>query len=227
MLGLLRRAVTRRIIAGHKALGRIRTSEGQLQGTGMAKVGLALGYFQVMLAFCVGILILLLLAFGLQIRPAYDHSTKVVSISTPAMRPLKKGVMIANEIGKREMEAAEKASPIGLGEEIICLYNASDNPSEPEMAILTSKQIAYLKEDRVTSFPLKDVETVSDNAEYNQKYRPNYTDYTRYMIEVKTRKGARMRIAVMPMDDGPSFYQALLDSWKAESPEAAAKLKKN
>ena len=126
---------------------------------------------------------------------------------------------MANEMSQRDMENLKK---LNLGdtpedEDVIAYFSQpAPQDGEPEMAVLTNKRIAYLKGERVTSFDLKDIETILEGQKYREKYTPSYYgDTNRYPIEIKRRSGGRMRIVIEPALDGPSFSEALLDAWKA------------
>ena len=212
------------VVTGHLALGEIRESGGRLGGRSAAKAGLVLGYIWFVLAILAGLLIGLFVAL--------PYSTPVAVMSTPASVATKEarepGVKMANQMSSRDVERL-KTLNLGDGaedEDVIAYYNQGrPSDGEAEMAVLTNKRIAYLKGDRLTSFDLKDIETILQGSEYQQKYTPQYYDTTRYMIEIKRRTGGRMRIAIEPSRDGPSFGEALQDAWKSAGgvPEPAAK----
>ncbi|MBX6312508.1 MAG: hypothetical protein IRY99_06255 [Isosphaeraceae bacterium] len=127
---------------------------------------------------------------------------------------------MANEMGDAEIEAIRKALPDASDDKIVCTYIAESPSGQPEMAILTTTRLAYIKGQHLTTMDLKDIESLMDNDQYEQKYNlhmqgPIYNRPT-YNIEVKSRSGPRrMRIAIKPATEGEPFYQALEDAWKA------------
>ncbi len=206
------------IVTGHIALGEIRDSGGRLGGRSAAKAGLVLGYIWFLLLILAGSVVLWLMTVGFR--------TRSEAITHRAVR-VPSGFKMANQMSLRDLENLKK---LGLGdgpdEEIIASSNdATSTDEEPETAVLTTKRIAYLKGDRLTSFDLKDVDSILEGDRYEKKYTPNDHDATRYMIEIKRKTGGRMRIAIEPARDGPSFSEALQDAWKAAGgkPEEAAK----
>jgi hypothetical protein len=137
---------------------------------------------------------------------------------TPAAGRHSNGVKMANELGSLDLAQLHRLGVDDEGEsgDLICYYtNDTPEDGEPESAALTSKQIVFMKGERKTAFDLKDVDALMDSTAYRQKYTPNYIDTTRFTIEVKRRTGARMRIVIRPYEDGPPFYHALEDAWKA------------
>lgn len=206
------------IVTGHIALGEIRDSGGRLGGRSAAKAGLVLGYIWFLLLILAGAVVLWFMTVG------FGPRTEAI---TPRAVRVPSGFKMANQMSQRDLENLKR---LGLGdgpdEEIIASYsNATPTDEEPETAVLTTKRIAYLKGDRLTSFDLKDVDSILEGDRYEKKYTPNYHDVTRYMIVIKRRTGGRMRIAIEPARDGPSFSEALQDAWKAAGgkPEEAAK----
>ncbi len=196
------------IVTGHIALGEIRDSGGRLGGRSAAKAGLVLGYIWFLLLILAGAVVLWFMTVG------FGPRTEAI---TPRAVRVPSGFKMANQMSQRDLENLKK---LGLGdgpdEEIIASYsNATPMDEEPETAVLTTTRIAYLKGDRLTSFDLKDVDSILEGDRYEKKYTPKYHDVTRYMIVIKRRTGGRMRIAIEPARDGPSFSEALQDAWKA------------
>lgn len=210
------------IVTGLTALGEIRASGGRLGGRAMAKAGLWLGLVWVLLAIAVTAIFALF--FGLRAEP---HMTILPTTpSAPAPNRHASGVKMANELATFDLAQLQR---LGVGDEdesgeLICYY-ANDNPEdgEPESAALTSKQIVFMKGQRKTAFELKEIDELMDSAAYRQKYTPNYMDTSRYIIGVKRRSGARMRIVIRPYDDGPPFFHALEEAWKAAGGKPADK----
>jgi len=131
------------------------------------------------------------------------------------------GLRMANEVGEAEMAAVTRAMKLGPDEEFIALYNVSGPGYRPEMAVLTSGRLAYIKDNRLTDFPLKELEDVADNDAYTKRYGLSATDPNHFLIEARSRKGGQMRIKIGRTSDGPPFYRSILDAWKRADPEAA------
>ena len=207
------------IITGHMALGRIKRSGGRLEGRGLAWVGLGLGYAQFAIVTLALIIAAAFLAFGVgyvQTRTTPGPSVTFTTVENrPAPVALTQGVKMANEIGRREADVLEKLNLTTKEEPILCAYIAGGTAEEPELAALTSKRVTYTKEGRPTQFDLKDVTAVMDDRMYAEKYLQGQTVYNQFNIEIKGKDNQRMRIVIKPREDGPSFFEALNDAWKA------------
>ena len=206
------------IVTGHIALGEIRDSWGRLGGRSAAKAGLVLGYAWFILLILAGSVVLWFMAVG------FGPRTEAI---TPRAVRVPSGFKMANQMSQRDLDNLKKLGlGDGLDEEIIASYNnATPTDEEPATVVLTTKRIAYFQGDRLTSFDLKDVDSILEGDRYEKKYTPNDHDATRYMIEIKRKTGGRMRIAIEPARDGPSFSEALQDALEAAGgkPEEAAK----
>lgn len=202
------------IVTGHLGLSEIRAEGDRLSGRPQAKAGLALGYLQLLIAALVAVVAGWLLAVWTGSASAPVGVTSVAT-TRHASEP-QPGVRMLNEMTRRDFKAVEDLNLPQPDEVVIGLFEG-EPPAEPERAILTDRRIIYVKGDRVTELPLKEVESVIDSNEYQQKYTPNYFGSSHFMIEVKGKSGARMRIAITPNHDGPFFYQAIKDAWTAEA----------
>jgi len=198
------------VATGHAALGEIRDSGGRVEGRSLAKVGLGLGYFAIVLALIVGLLVLTY-SF-VRVEPP--------AVATPAAHwnDSERGVKMVNEMGREDFQRIEQSQVNIKEDEIIACYNAGPSNSDPEFALLTTRKIVYLKAGRSTAFDLKDVVDLKDDKAFEQAYhvqkQPNGTtvsdfDFETYHIEVRNKSGARMRINIQPEKDGPLFFDAL------------------
>ena len=199
------------IATGHAALGQIRESGGRLDGRPLAKVGLGLGYFYLVLALLAGVI--LLYAFALRSQSATE--TVEVKVATPApAEPEERGVKMVNEMNQADHNLIEGRNLNNAEGEIIACYNAGKGASNPELALLTTRQLIYLKDGRTTSFNLKDVAEIKDDNAYQRVYTPYNVDSANYYIEVMTKQGPRMRIIIQPKLQGSSFYEAIAGALK-------------
>lgn len=195
------------IVTGHMGLSEVRTEGGRLRGRPQAKAGLILGYLQLLIAAISVALVAWLFAVRVDMAPA----TATV-LTTSAQNH--SGVRMLNEMTTEDFQAVKR---LGIDEpaETIIGISEADSDGLNDLTVLTNHRIFSVKEGRVTELPLKDVDAVLDQDQYQRKYGPNYFDNSRFMIEVKGKPGARMRIAVTPSRDGPFFYQAIKDAWTA------------
>lgn len=198
------------VATGHAALGQIRESGGRLEGRPLAKVGLGLGYFMIVLGLIAGLLVGFYLLFMVR-------SMETAQIATPtptATAPDEGGVKMVNEMGQADYKLIEDHHLNNAEGEIIACYNAGKGAANPELALLTTRQLVYLKDGKGTSFNLKDVTSLKDDDEYQRKYTPNYWDTTNYYIEVTAKTGPRMRIIIQPKLQGSAFYEAIANALK-------------
>lgn len=215
------------VILGQRARTRIFESHNQLRGESTAIVGMTLGFVNL---FLFGLLLLFLLTglFTWRSSPVATPAPFVqheafVSPPVAAFAPLAPGVKMANEMGRADFDTIEKLQLASKAEPVICVYNASSDSYNPEIAVLTGKRISYVKEGRITSMDLSEIETILDHRKYMEKYRtnvyPNGYGPDQFNIEIKGKDSTRMRVVVRPGLDGPSFYEALNDAWKAAGGE--------
>ncbi len=199
------------IATGHAALGQIRESGGRLEGRPLAKVGLGLGYFMIVLTLIAALVVLaLFLLYGV----ASMETMPQMATPAPFVANDERGVKMVNEMGQPDYKLIEDHHLNNAEGEIIACYNAGKGVSNPELALLTTRQLVYLKDGRTSSFELKDVEAMKDDDEYRRSYTPNYFDINNYTMEIATRTGPRMRIIIQPKMEGPAFYQAILKAAK-------------
>lgn len=204
------------IVAGHQALRRIRESRGRVGGSGAAKVGLTLGYGNL----ATGLVFLALVGwFATRVVPqAATATTMKISTPVPVESP-ERGVKMANELSKRDFEVLKLVGLEHEPEDIIVFCNLSKSASVPELALLTTKEIIYLKEGRKTEFELKDIAAVKTANELGT--RTDSQGNSAYPIEAVRKNGTRMRILITPQSEGPSFSDALTSAWKAAQGDAA------
>jgi len=206
------------VVLGYGALGKIRESYHQLRGETRAKVGIVLGFGNLIL---MGLVFLFVTVFRASMEPMEMPHTAVFETPTaatptvPVNPQLSPGVKMANEMGRADYDLVQQLNLASEADPVICVYNAVSTTGEPEMAVLTGKKISYVKEGRITPMDLGAIETILDHRKSMEKYQTNGYASDQFNIEIKGKDGARMRIVVRPGADGPSFYEALNDAWKA------------
>jgi Domain of unknown function (DUF4190) len=206
------------VATGHAALGEIRESEGRLGGKSLAKVGLGLGYFAIILA---------LIAAAILTFVFYFASSRSVDVATPSFfesGEYKSGVKMVNQMDREDFKLIE-GTEVGVNEsDIIAYYNAGKPKSNPEFALLTTQKLIYLNDGRKTVFDLKDLAYVLDDKTFQQTYNVhqlpnggviNNFQYDIYHIEVRTKQATRMRIDVKPTEEGAMFFDALMSALRA------------
>lgn len=198
------------VATGHAALGQIRESGGRLEGRPIAKVGLGLGYFQIVLALIAG---LVLLGIFVVFAPM---AVQTATMATPAPFEVAevRGVKMVNEMDRADYKLIENHHLNNAEGEIIACYTAGKGSSNPELALLTTRNIVYLKDGNATSFDLKNVTGLMDDNAYQQAYLPLSPNYADYYIEVRSKTGPRMRIIIQPKPEGSAFYEAIADALK-------------
>ena len=120
------------VATGHAALGEIRESEGRLGGRAIAKVGLSLGYFEIILGLIAAaiVAVVLYVAAGRSINiQASDPSSLFES------GDYESGVKMVNQMDGQDFKLIE-GTEIGVNEsDIIAYYNAGKPKSNPEFAL--------------------------------------------------------------------------------------------
>jgi hypothetical protein len=198
------------IVTGHMGLSEVQTEGGRLRGRPQAKAGLILGYLQLLIAAAAAAVVAWLLTVSVDMNSA----TVSIASNTTSPAPPNSGVRMLNEMTTEDFRAVKRLGIEESDETIIGISQANSTDSN-DLAILTNHRIASIKDGRVTELPLKDVEAVLDQDQYQKKYNANDYSTLRYMFEVKGKSGARMRISVTPSRDGPFFYQAVKEAWTA------------
>ena len=207
------------VVTGHAAMGQIRDEGGRVGGRALARSGLTLGYLAFAVAAAIVGVVIWFTSF------AYQGMQSATIVSTPAPAPqAAEGVKMVNELERGDFRLIKEHAPGVKKDEIIACYNAGPRRDDPEFALLTTRQILYLKDGRTTAFDLKDVESLKDDAKYEASYNrvattngPGYIngDNSTYHIEVKGKGGPRIRINIRPEDQGQPFFDALEAAWKA------------
>lgn len=207
------------VILGHVALGEVRASQGRLGGRSAARAGLALGYLNLLAVAVLALVFLWFIPVGTSTRKE-SIVTRIVSQTddtTPAtlaaVRGNNRGVKMANEMGRRDFDLLKKAGLESEPDEIIAFSNASESTGEPELALLTTRQLIYVKDGRKTTFDLKDVVAIQSGTQLER--RRNEEGNYLYPIEASRVNGTRMRIWIESQEQGKSFYDALNSAWKA------------
>ena len=203
------------VATGHAALGRS-ANRGTAEGKALAKVGLGLGYFQIILSLIAAVIVAVILIFVV----GWNRRGRPVSDPSPSLRlgRLPERREDGEPDGTKGLRLIE-ASEVAVNEsDIIAYYNAGKPKSNPEFALLTTEKLLYLNDGRKTVFDLKDVVNIKDDKSFEQTYNVehlpnggtvNHFDFDVYHIEVRTKQGIRMRIDITPNQDGALFFDAL------------------
>jgi hypothetical protein len=206
------------LVLGWSSLSRIRESAGHLGGETRARIGIGLGILN--LAFCFLALLFVLTSvrsYRMEATPEIMQATSA-PMPPPVFSPLTAGVKMANEMGRSEYELIEKLHLADQDEPVVCTYTASGDSFNPEMAVLTNQRISYVKDGRITPLKLTEIASILDHRKYMERYQPQsggFNPADQFNIEIIGKDGTRMRVVIRPALDGPSFYEALNDSWKA------------
>ena len=115
------------------------------------------------------------------------------------------GVKMGNEMDRYALEYIENHNLLNHTEKLIAYYDVTISMNGSEAAILTTERILYHKDGRTTSIDLRDA------VDVQHRHQSLIGD----IIEVRTESGERIKIEVAPLNDGESFYNALMDVWRA------------
>ena len=203
------------IVTGHAAMGQIRDERGRVGGRSLARAGMTLGYIS--LAIIVATLTAVLWFTTFAVREM--RTTMAVATPAPYFTPPVAGVKMINEMERGDFRLIEDHKLDVKSDEILACYNAGGSPEEPELALLTTRRIIYLKDGRTTAVDLKDVVSLKDDRKYDEAYHQTpggvQRDISTYHIEIRTARGPRIRINIKPEEQGQPFYDALETAWKA------------
>jgi len=202
------------IVTGHMGLSEVQTEGVRLRGRPQAKAGLILGYLQLLIATAAAAVVGWIVVRHSHTVHVHDPFITMRTTTTPAMPDVRPGVRMLNEMTAQDFQAVQRLE-IEEDDETIIGISQADSADSNDLAVLTNRRIASIKDGRVTELPLKNVEAVLDQEQYQKKYNANEYSALRYMFEVKGKSGARMRISVTPSRDGPFFYQAVKEAWTA------------
>lgn len=119
----------------------------------------------------------------------------------------KGGVKMSNEMVEYALEYIEKNNLLNDTEYLVAYYDATIRLTGKEAAILTTERIMYHKDGHTTAINLKDIDDI------HHRYEKLMGD----IIEVKSKSGARLKIEIAPLNQGESFYNALMDAWRSTS----------
>ncbi|MBN2120834.1 MAG: hypothetical protein JW734_07260 [Candidatus Omnitrophica bacterium] len=114
------------------------------------------------------------------------------------------GVKMINEMDAYALEYIEKHNLLNDSEELIAYYDATVTLNGREAAILTTQRLMYHKDGRTSSIDLKEIEDIQHR----------YENLLGDIIDVKGRSGIRFKVEIAPFNDGPIFYEALIDAWQ-------------
>jgi hypothetical protein len=115
------------------------------------------------------------------------------------------GVKLGNEMDRYALKYIEKHNLLNHTEKLIAYYDETISMNGSEAAILTTERILYHKDGRTTSIDLRDA------VDVQHRYHSLIGD----IIEVRSKLGERIRIEIAPLNAGKSFYNALMDVWRA------------
>ena len=111
------------------------------------------------------------------------------------------GVKMANEMDKYALEYIENHNLLNDTEELIAYYDVTISMDGSEAAILTTERVMYHKGGHTTSIDLKDIDVVRHRYEFGD------------IIEVVSKSGTQLKIEIAPLNQGESFYNALMYAW--------------
>lgn len=120
------------------------------------------------------------------------------------MRSPESGVKMANEMDSYALKYIKEHKLLNNTESLIAYYDATMSMNGSEAAILTTEHVMYHKGGTTTSIALKDIADVQHRRE----------SLVGDIIEVKSKSGMRLKIEIAPLNQGESFYNALMDAWK-------------
>jgi len=213
------------IVTGHVAQGEIRSSRGRLGGASLAKAGLILGYIWLISPIFIAAAAIALLTTRTSVVDHVDHVGNAIRLPPDGAVPdeprhdfrAEPGVKLSNEMTPSYANWFEDAGLTSDAEPILCAYELDTNAAEPvELAVVTSRHVYYVKGDRVTTVPLKEIDAIVHGDEYVQDYLGGKEDRSprSYPIAIERAGGPLMRIQVEPESDGPVFAKALTDAWE-------------
>jgi hypothetical protein len=109
------------------------------------------------------------------------------------------GVLVGNQIEPYARSYMSEHGLVDEDEAVVCYYDASIALDGSESAILTNRRVLYDKEGVTTAIDLADVQDVTARDE----------GMVGYVIDVRGRSGARLRIEIAPFNDGETFEAEL------------------
>ena len=117
------------------------------------------------------------------------------------------GVRMNNEMDRYALEYIEKHKLLEPSEQVVAYYDVTIALDGTEAAILTTERVLYHKQGRTTAIDLADIDDVQHRNE----------GLVGDVIEIKSKKGQRLKIEIAPMNQGESFVNALRDGWKRKA----------
>lgn len=195
------------VVTGHVGLAQIRESGGAIGGRALAKAGLLLGYLQFAVLVVGGLVVAAIALFAVSVTA--PSQVAATDVDASALQP---GVRMSNEMTRADFELVDRTMRLSPDEEIIGCAAARSPGDDPELALLTTKRLRYLKEGRTTEFPLNEIARVGEDVE--PPSFPHVDAQTDYVIDVERDSGARMRIKVRPYGQGRPFGSALSEATK-------------
>lgn len=119
------------------------------------------------------------------------------------------GVLFNNEMEKYALDYIEEHKILNNNEELIAYYDYTVSLDGTEAAILTNERIIYHKNESVESFNLVDIIDI--------KHR--YEKIDGDIIEITNKEGKFLKIEIAPLNEGESFYNALIGILKSKGIE--------
>ncbi len=98
-------------------------------------------------------------------------------------------------------------------EHLVAYYDATLSLDMSEVTVLTTDRITYAKDSRATTIALKDI------ASIEQRVDTIIGD----VIEIRSRRGDRLRIEIAPLNGGVSFLDALEDETREVQPDVVVR----
>lgn len=207
------------VVTGHVALRDIRQSGGRIGGRSYAQVGLMLGYFWLALTALVAAgALLVTMRYATQVEHAMLGEE---SASYPTLRydlHSQPGVKLANELSPSYAEWLRESQLVTSLEPIVVAYEAPSDPVRgPELAVVTTMRVEYVRGTNVVTLDLAEVADVAAGPDFYEKLDPDGdpTATTDYMVGVIADDGQVIRIRMPEEREGSLFASRLRSAWEA------------
>ncbi len=207
------------VVTGHVALRDIRQSGGRIGGRSYAQVGLILGYFWLALTALVAAGAIL---FTMRYTAQVDHLAHTDESHTYSILHhdlySQPGVKLANELSPSYVEWLRESELVTSVEPIVVAYEApSDSIRGPDVAVVTTKKVVYIRGQNVVTLDLAKVADVAAGADFYEKLDPDGdpSGINDYMVGVIADDGQVIRVRMPNEREGSLFASRLQSAWKA------------
>jgi hypothetical protein len=119
------------------------------------------------------------------------------------------GVRMGSEVPDTTRTKLQKRNLLHPGEQLVAYYDATLTLDMSEVTVLTTDRITVAKGSRVTTIALADIASIDHRVE----------NIIGDVIEVRSRRGERMRIEVAHLNRGVSLLNALEDETRDANPD--------